>query len=78
MTEPSAKAVAATIDAIEAAQRDVNHPRSLARAAIAKWCSDAERLKLPVSNVHDDKGAPVLDIQRTLDHDHHNQRLGRK
>jgi hypothetical protein len=36
------------------------------------------RLPSPMVNVHDNKGAPVLDIQRTLAHDHHNQRLGRK
>lgn len=72
------KAITDALNAIEAAERSPDHPRSIARQAVAEWRSDASRLKLPVSNTHDDKGAPVLDVAATLAHDHHDARLGRK
>lgn len=31
-----------------------------------EWQSDAERLRLPRTNLHDDKGAPVLDRDAVL------------
>jgi hypothetical protein len=70
--------VAATLNAIEAAERDPAHPRSLARHAVKRWRSDAERLKLPVANVHDSKGAKVLDIDAALAYHDHDRRLGRE
>lgn len=32
----------------------------------------------PWINRHDDKGAPTLDTDTVLSHDHHDRRLGRK
>ena len=42
------------------------HPRDIARQRVAEWRSNAEREQLPVSNVHDDKGAPLLDVDEVL------------
>lgn len=33
---------------------------------VDEWQSDAERLRLPRTNLHDDKGAPVLDRDAVL------------
>lgn len=42
------------------------HPRDRARRLVAEWRSDSEREKLPISNTHDDKGAPVLNVNEVL------------
>lgn len=76
MSEP--KAITDVINAIEAAERGPDHPRSIARQAVAQWRSDAQRNQLPVTNQHDDKGAPVLDVSATLGYSHHNARLGKQ
>jgi hypothetical protein len=78
VTNPTIKTVDDTLREIEAAERDPAHPRSLARQAVKRWRSDAERLKLPVANVHDSKGAEVLDIDAALAYHDHDRRLGRQ
>jgi hypothetical protein len=77
MTQPTAKAVDAALKDIEAIERDPSHPRSLARAVVKRWRSDAQKLKLGVSNQHD-SGAPSLRVDDVLRGDDHNRRLGRK
>lgn len=42
------------------------HPRDRARRLVNEWRSDADRENLPVSNRHDDKGAPVLDVDHVI------------
>lgn len=42
------------------------HPLDYARRKVKEWRSDAEVERLPVSNVHDDKGAKVLDVDRVV------------
>jgi hypothetical protein len=78
MNEPSTKIVNATLKQIEAAERDPAHPRSLARAAVKHWRSDAERQGYPITNVHDSKGAKVLDVDSVLGYGDHDCRLGRE
>jgi hypothetical protein len=78
MNEPSTKIVNATLKQIEAAERVPTHPRSLARHAVKRWRSDAERLKLPVANIHDSKGAEILDVDAALAYHDHDRRLGRQ
>jgi hypothetical protein len=78
MNEPSTKTVNATLKQIEAAERDPAHPRSLARQVVKRWRSDAERLKLPVANIHDSKGAEILDVDAALAYHDHDRRLGRQ
>lgn len=51
---------------IEGADLPDDRPRRLAREAIAKWRSDTEQRQLPVVNLHDDKGAPLLDRDAVL------------
>lgn len=63
---PTTKNVSDTLAAIEAQERDPNHPRVLAREVIKQWRSNAQRESLPVSNQHDDKNAPVLDVDEIL------------
>ena len=76
--EPTMKTVNKALADIEAAERDPQHPLALARQAVKRWRSDAEKHRHPVTNVHDDKGARVLDVAATLAHNHHDRRLGRK
>lgn len=63
MNEP--KIITDTLAQLEAAERDPQHPRTLARQAVAKWRSDAEREALPVTNIID-TGAPLLDRDAVL------------
>lgn len=51
---------------IERAERPANHPRTLAREAIAQWRSNAQREGLPVTNLRDKKGAELLDVDRVV------------
>ena len=63
--QPTAKMIATTLSKIEAAERDPNHPRALARQAVAKWRSDAESERLPVTNITD-SGAPLLRVNEVI------------
>lgn len=76
--KPTTKSVDDVIADIEAQQRDEDHPRSIARQRIKEWRSNAQRQSLPVTNVHDDKGAKVLPVDEVLGHGEHDRRLGRK
>lgn len=51
---------------LRAVNNEHEHNRDYARRKVKEWRSNAERERLPVSNPHDDKGAPVLDIDSTL------------
>ena len=51
---------------LRAVDNDHPHPRDIARQRVAEWRSNAEREGLPVTNVHDDKGAPVLTRDEVL------------
>jgi hypothetical protein len=64
--QPTTKAINETLAQLEAVERDPNHPRSLARQAVKRWRSDAEKQGLPVANTHDVKGAPVLDVNAVI------------
>lgn len=66
MNPPSSDDITAALDAIEASERPVDHARTIARERVREWRSNAERERLPRTNIHDDKGAPVLDIDSTL------------
>jgi hypothetical protein len=76
--QPTSKAVNETLAQMEAAERDPNHPRSLARQAVKRWRSDAEKQGLPVANTTTGSGAPLLDVDAVLHHADHTARLGRK
>lgn len=54
------------------------HTRDLARQRVKEWRSNAQRQSLPVTNIHDDKGAKVLPVDEVLGHTEHDRRLGRK
>lgn len=76
--EPSTKAITEALSSIEAAERPANHPRTLARTAIKRWRSDAQKLKLTVSN-QVDSGAPSLRVDDVLRRSSgHAERIGRK
>lgn len=51
---------------LRAIDNAVEHPLDRARRLVAEWCSNAQRESLPVSNQHDDKNAPVLDVDEVL------------
>lgn len=51
---------------LRAVDNNQPHARDIARQRVSEWRSNAERERLPVSNPHDDKGAPVLDVDSTL------------
>lgn len=42
------------------------HARDLARQRVAEWRSNAQKENLPLSNEHDDKGAPLLPVDEVL------------
>jgi hypothetical protein len=42
------------------------HPKDIARQAVKRWRSDAEKQGLLVANTHDVKGAPVLDVNAVI------------
>lgn len=64
--KPTTADVNTVLREIETADLPDSHPRRLAQKAIAKWKSDAEQRQLPVVNLHDDKGAPLLDRDEVL------------
>lgn len=51
---------------LRAVDNDQPHARDIARQRVNEWRSNAEREGLPITNMHDDKGAPVLDVDSTL------------
>lgn len=51
---------------LRAVDNEIEHPRDLARRRVKEFRSDAEQRQLPTTNVHDDKGAPVLDRDEVL------------
>lgn len=63
---PTTNDISRALKSIESTERGDEHPRTLARKAIEKWRSDAEQERLPITNIHDDKGAPVLNPDATL------------
>ena len=63
---------------LRAVDKEINHPRDLARQRVKRWRSDAEKLKLSTTNIHDDEGAKVLNVTDILSHEHHSARIGRK
>ena len=77
MQQPTTKVINETLAQLEAAERDPDHARSIARQAVAEWRSDAAKGQLPTTNIID-TGAPLLRPDEVLGHEHHNKRLGRK
>ena len=63
-------------EALERLDRALEHPRILAAKAVAEF--RGRELSQPWINRHDDKGAPTLNPDAVLGHDHHDRRLGRK
>lgn len=57
---PSKQVVADALRRLTLSELPDDHPRKLARDAIMEFRSNAQREGLPIANVHDDKGAPVL------------------
>lgn len=45
---------------------EIEHPLDYARRKVREWRSDAEAERLPTTNIHDDKGAPLLDRDAVL------------
>lgn len=58
--------ISRALQSIEATERDDQHPRTIARRKVREFRSDAEQRQLPTTNVHDDKGAPVLNRDEVL------------
>lgn len=75
MSEP--KEITAALEGIERASKS---PRELAQERIAQFRLDREKGErpLPTTNIHDDKGAPLLNRDRVLGHQHHDARLGKR
>lgn len=78
MTNLTTGLINEALQSIEAAERDPDHPRSIARRRVAEWRSNAETQGLPRVNEHDVHGAPLLDVSKTLNYHDHDARLGRK
>lgn len=74
--KPTTSDINYALESIEATERPLDHPRSIARRKVQEWHSDAESHHLPVSNVHDDKGAEVLKVDEVLKWEP--EHLGRK
>lgn len=51
---------------LRAVDNETEHPRDRARRRVRDWRSNAQRDQLPISNIHDDKGADVLDVDAVL------------
>lgn len=58
--KPTNHAIADTLRRLALSELPDDHPRQLARQAVMEFRSNAQREGLPIANVHDDKGAPVL------------------
>lgn len=61
--------------ALQQLDRALESPRVLAAKAVAEYRG---RELGPIINQHDSQGAPTLDTDTVLSHDHHDRRLGRK
>lgn len=66
MQQPTTRVVNDALADIEAAERDPQHARSLARAAIKRWRSDADRQALPTVNRTTGSGAPLLKVDDVI------------
>lgn len=66
--------------ALEQIEHASSPNRQLARERIARFRLDKDKGEkpLPVSNATTGSGAPLLDVARTLSHEHHDRRLGKK
>lgn len=51
---------------LRAVDNNLPHARDIAAQRVREWRSNAERQSLPVTNVHDNKGAKVLDVDEVL------------
>lgn len=60
---PTSKHVADTLRVID---NDHPHTRDIARQRVAEWRSNAQREGLSITNVHDGKGAELLDRDGVL------------
>lgn len=76
MDQPSSKSVSDALKSIEAAERNEDHARTIARQRVHEWRSNAARDGLPLVNTHDSRGAKVLDIDSVLKWEP--EHLGRK
>lgn len=65
-TPPTAADINRTLSEIERSELPEDHPRNLARAAVEKWKSNAERGGLPTVNTTTGSGAPLLDRDKVL------------
>lgn len=63
--KPTPNEVNEALRGIEFADLPDSHPRKLAREAIARWRSNAQREGLPTTNLTD-SGAPLLDRDLVL------------
>lgn len=61
MKSPTNQAISDTLRRITVSQLPEDHPRQLAREAVARFRSNAELEGLPVVNERDVHGAPLLD-----------------
>lgn len=66
MNPPTPNDIHHALRSIENAERSEEHPRTLARKAIAEWRSNAAKENLPVVNVTDDKGGRRLNTDEVL------------
>lgn len=64
--KPSPNDITHALRSIENAERGPEHPRALARKAIAEWRSNAQREGLTTTNIHDDKGGRRLNTDEIL------------
>ena len=64
--KPTTNQVNDALESIARTERPANHPRNLARQAIEQWRSNAQLEGLPTTNLHDDKGADLLDRDGVL------------
>lgn len=64
--KPSPNDIYHALCSIENADRSSDHPRVLARKAIAEWRSNAQREGLTTTNIHDDKGGRRLNTDDVL------------
>ena len=64
--KPTTNEVNDALRDIERTERPADHPRILAREAVAEWRSNAQREGLPVTNLRDGKGAELLDVDRVV------------
>lgn len=64
--KPTSNEITHALRSIENAERQDDHPRSLARKAITEWRSNAAKENLPVVNITDNKGGRRLNTDEVL------------